>query len=61
METKQTPSRIGKVPFIPMGPSGKAREGFLEYADHEALLNCLPQSLKALLSLASIRAVDLVN
>jgi len=48
METKQTPSRIGKVPFIPMGPSGKAREGFLEYGDHEALLNYLPRSLKVL-------------
>ena len=25
-----------------------AREGFLEYGDHEILLGCLPQSLKAL-------------
>ncbi|MGD1097308.1 MAG: tyrosine-type recombinase/integrase [Bryobacteraceae bacterium] len=52
METKQTPSRIGKVPFIPMGPAGKAREGFLEYNDHETLLGCLPRSLKALFVIA---------
>jgi integrase len=48
METKQTPSRIGKVPFIPMVSVNNAREGFLEYGDHDILLGCLPQSLKAL-------------
>lgn len=48
LETKQTPSRVGKVPFIPMVRVKNAREGFLEYPDHYTLLDCLPLSLKAL-------------
>jgi len=51
-ETKRTPSRVGKVPFIPAVTVDNVREGFLEYGDHETLLAELPKSLKALFVVA---------
>jgi integrase len=51
-ETKRTPSRVSKVPFIPAVSIDNVREGFLEYGDHETLLAELPKSLKALLVVA---------
>jgi integrase len=52
LETKQTPSRVGKVPYIPIIQVDNRREGFLEYDDHQAVLDSLPQSLKALFVVA---------
>jgi len=51
-ETKQTPSRVGKVPFFPMVKERNVRKGFLEYADHAVLLDCLPLSLRCLFAIA---------
>jgi integrase len=52
LEMKQTPSRVGKVPYIPIIQVDNRREGFLEYDDRQALLDSLPQSLKALFVIA---------
>jgi integrase len=52
LETKQTPSRVGKVPHIPIVRVNNTRQGFLEYGDHETLLEQLPKSLKALFVVA---------
>ena len=52
LETKQTPSRVGKVPYIPFVTENNTREGFLEYDDHTAVLDALPRSLKALFVIA---------
>jgi integrase len=52
LETKQTPSRIGKVPYIPIVQVDNAREGFLEYEDYPTVLDMLPRSLKALFVIA---------
>jgi integrase len=52
LETKKTPSRIGKVPFIPAVTVDNIREGFLEYDDHYSVLDALPRSLKALFVIA---------
>lgn len=52
LETKQTPSRVGKVPHVPIVRVNNARQGFLEYDDHESLLEVLPVSLKALFVIA---------
>jgi integrase len=52
LEMKQTPSRIGKVPYIPSVNEDNVREGFLEYDDHIDLLKALPESLKALFVVA---------
>jgi len=52
LETKQTPSRVGRVPHIPIVKVNNTRKGFLEYDDHETLLDCLPESLKALFVVA---------
>jgi integrase len=52
LETKQTPSRVGKVPYIPIVKVSNARQGFLEYDDHENVLDALPASLKALFIVA---------
>ena len=52
LETKQTPPRVGKVPHIPIVKVKNVRQGFLEYDDHESLLDCLPRSLKALFVVA---------
>ena len=51
-EKKRTPSNVGTVPFIPAVNEDNVREGFLEYDDHETLLNELPASLKALFVVA---------
>jgi len=52
LETKQTPSRVGKVPYIPSVNEDNVREGFLEYDDHTSVLDALPRSLKALFVIA---------
>jgi integrase len=52
LETKQTPSRVGKVPHIPIVRVNNTRQGFLEYDDHESVLDALPRSLKALFVIA---------
>jgi integrase len=52
LETKQTPSRVGKVPYIPIVQVDNRREGFLEYDDHTAVLDALPRSLRALFVVA---------
>ena len=52
LEAKRTPSCVGKVPYIPFVAENNARSGFLEYADHQALLAELPRSLKALFAVA---------
>jgi integrase len=52
LETKQTPSRVVKVPHIPIVRVNNARQGFLEYDNYETLLKHLPQSLKALFVIA---------
>lgn len=52
LETKRTPSRIGKAPYIPIVHVDNAREGFLEYDDHTSVLDALPRSLKALFVIA---------
>jgi integrase len=52
LETKQTPSRVGKVPYIPIVHVDNRREGFLEYDDHTAVLDALPGSLRALFVIA---------
>jgi integrase len=52
LETKQTPSRVGKVPYIPIVRVNNIRQGFLEYEDHEAFLQCLPRSLRPLFVVA---------
>jgi len=52
LETKQTPSRIAKVPFIPIVRVNNARQGFIEYGDHQTILEALPRSLKTLLVVA---------
>lgn len=52
LEAKRTPSCVGKVPYIPFVAENNAREGFLEYEDHETLLAELPRSLKALFVVA---------
>jgi integrase len=52
LETKQTPSRVGKVPYIPIVHVNNTREGFLEYEDHTSLLDALPRSLHALFVIA---------
>ncbi len=52
LETKQTPSRVAKVPHIPIVRVSNTRQGFLEYDDHETLLAHLRRSLKALFVIA---------
>jgi len=52
LESKQTPSRIGKVPYIPNVNVDNIREGFLEYDDYLGVLDVLPRSLKALFVIA---------
>lgn len=52
LERKQTPSRVSKVPHIPIVSVKNARQGFLEYADHYTVLEHLPRSLKALFVVA---------
>ena len=52
LETKQTPSRVATVPYIPFVAENNTREGFLEYDDHTTVLDALPQSLKALFVIA---------
>ncbi len=52
LEAKRTPSCVGKVPYIPFVAERNARDGFLEYEDHETLLAELPRSLKALFIVA---------
>ncbi len=53
LESKQTPSRVGKVPHIPMVNADTVREGFLEYDDHKSILEALPESsFKALFVVA---------
>jgi integrase len=52
LETLQTPSRVAKVPHIPIVRVNNARQGFLEYDDHESLLEFLPRSLKTLFVVA---------
>jgi integrase len=52
LEKKQTPSNVSKVPYIPFVTENNAREGFLEYDDHEHVLAELPRSLKALFVIA---------
>jgi integrase len=52
LERKQTPSRVAKVPHIPIVSVKNARQGFLEYADHYTVLEHLPRSLKALFVVA---------
>jgi integrase len=52
LETKQTPSRIGKVPHIPIVRVSNTRQGFIEYDDHRSLLYVLPRSLKCLFVIA---------
>jgi Phage integrase family. len=52
LERKQTPSRVAKVPHIPIVSVKNARQGFLEYADHYTVLEHLPPSLKALFVVA---------
>jgi integrase len=52
LEMKRTPSCVAKVPYIPMVTEDNARDGFLEYDDHESVLDALPRSLKALFVVA---------
>ena len=52
LETKQTPARVGKVPYIPIVHVNNTREGFLEYEDHSSVLDSLPRSLRALFVVA---------
>jgi len=52
LELKQTPSRVGKVPYIPIVHVDNAREGFLEYDDYPSVLDALCRSLKALFMIA---------
>ena len=52
LESKQTPSKIGKIPHIPMMEINNTRKGFLEYEDHTSVLDALPQSLKAMFIIA---------
>jgi integrase len=52
LESKRTPSRVGKVPFIPAVNVDNVREGFLEYEDYPSLLAELPRSLKAMFVIA---------
>lgn len=52
LEKKQTPSNVGKVPYIPFVSVDNVRDGFLEYDDHFSLLAELPASLKALFVVA---------
>ncbi len=52
LETKQTPSRVGKVPYIPSVNEDNVREGFLEYDDHTAVLDALPRCLRVLFVIA---------
>ena len=52
LEAKQTPSNVGKIPYIPFVTVNNTRDGFLEYDDHARLLEELPQSLKALFVVA---------
>jgi integrase len=64
LEKKQTPSNVGKAPYIPFVTENNAREGFLEYDDHTSLLAELPRSLKALFVVAfhsGCRAGELLN
>lgn len=52
LEAKQTPSRVGKVPHVPIVHVNNTREGFLAYEDHTSLLEALPRSLRALFVVA---------
>lgn len=52
LESKRTPSDVGKVPYIPFVTEKNARDGFLEYSGYPALLAEMPQSLKALVVVA---------
>lgn len=52
LATKQPPSRVGKIPYIPIVHVENTRDGFLEYDDHTAVLDALPRSLKALFVIA---------
>ena len=52
LEAKQTPSNVGKIPYIPFVTVNNTRDGFLEYDDHASLLEELPRSLKALFVVA---------
>jgi integrase len=52
LETKQTRSRVGKVPYIPIVHVNNTREGFLDYRDHNSVLEALPRSLEALFVVA---------
>jgi integrase len=52
LERKKTPSCVGKVPFIPAVRVDNVREGFLEYDDHETVVDALPASLKAMFVIA---------
>lgn len=52
LESKQTPSRVRRIPHIPIVQVNNARQGFLEYDDHKSVLDALPRSLKALFVVA---------
>jgi len=52
LESKRTPSAVGKVPFIPFVAETTTRDGFLEYSDHYSVLAELPASLKVMFVIA---------
>lgn len=53
LEMKRTPSRISKVPYIPIVHVDNIREGFLDYDDYKSVVDALPSSLRALFVIAS--------
>ncbi|HEY4359422.1 MAG TPA: tyrosine-type recombinase/integrase [Bryobacteraceae bacterium] len=52
LETKRTPSRVAKVPHIPIVRVNNRRLGFIEYDAHEYILAALPRSIQALFVIA---------
>ncbi len=52
LEHKKIPSRVIKVPYVPKSGDDNVRQGFLDFAEYESVLSCLPISLKCIFVIA---------
>ncbi|NIT04102.1 site-specific integrase, partial [Candidatus Saccharibacteria bacterium] len=48
LAAKQTPPKVGQVPYIPMLEENNVRRGFFEHGDYLALRDALPEYLRGL-------------
>jgi len=52
LAAKQTPPKVGQVPYIPMLEENNVRKGFFEHGDYLALREALPEYLEGFVAFA---------